>query len=136
MKKAEIEIKMEEQKTKPKEKEEKTSENKEMASTKESIKQLTQECTDKKCPFHGILSVRGRIFKGEVKKIVQNRAVIEWERIVFHPKYERYSKKKSRIHARIPQCIIPKIKVGSVVKAGECRPLSKMVHFVVLEILK
>ena len=94
------------------------------------------ECTDKKCPFHGILSVRGRTFKGEVKKIVQNKAVIEWGRIIYHPKFERYSKRKSRIHARIPQCMLEKVKVGSVVKAGECRPLSKMIHSVVLEVIK
>jgi len=103
-----------------------------------SPKQLEKPgvCTDKKCPFHGTLSVRGRTFKGEVKKIVQNKAVIEWGRIMYHPKYERYSKRKSRIHARIPQCMLEKVKVGSVVKAGECRPLSKMIHSVVLEVIK
>jgi len=102
-----------------------------------SSKPLTPgECTDKKCPFHGTLSVRGRTFEGEVKKIVQNKAVIEWGRIMYHPKYERYSKRKSRIHARIPQCMLQKVKVGSVVKAGECRPLSKMIHSVVLEVIK
>ena len=131
---------MAEEKTKDKKevvKEKDKSESSSKHLTKESSKPLTQgECTDKKCPFHGTLSVRGRTFEGEVKKIVQNKAVIEWGRIMYHPKYERYSKRKSRIHARIPQCMLQKVKVGSVVKAGECRPLSKMIHSVVLEVIK
>jgi len=94
----------------------------------------SEECKDKNCPFHGKLSVRGRQFKGTVKKIVGKRAVIEWERYIYHPKYERYSKSKSRIHAHIPSCL--DVKQEEYILAQECRPLSKIIHFVIIKILK
>lgn len=94
------------------------------------------ECNDKKCPFHGTLSTRGRTFKGTVKKIHDSRAVIEFPRVIYYKKYERYARAKTRIHAHIPACMLKKIKQGSIVKISECRPLSKMIHFVVTEIIK
>ncbi|MEM2956081.1 MAG: 30S ribosomal protein S17 [Candidatus Pacearchaeota archaeon] len=90
------------------------------------------EC-ERKCPIHGELSVRGRYFKGAVKKIVNGqRAVVEWQRIVYYPKFERYAKTRSKVHAHIPKCLRNGIKEGDYVKIGECRPLSKIIHFVVL----
>lgn len=95
-----------------------------------------KECTDLKCPFHGSLRVRGRYFKGIVKKIVGKRAVVELERLSYSKKYERYAKKKTRLYAYIPKCLAPRIAAGSSVEIGECRPLSKIVHFVVVEVEK
>jgi len=94
------------------------------------------ECNDERCPTHGNLSVRGRTFKGYITKIVGRRAVIEWERIVYFSKYERYARKKSKVHAHIPLCLLPKVKVGNYVKIGECRPLSKIIHFVLLGVIR
>jgi len=96
-------------------------------------KQEKEICKDKKCPFHGELSVRGRHFQGYVKKIVGTRAVIVWEKFVYFPKYERYARKRSKIHAHIPSCLINEIKLNDYVEAGECRPISKITHFVVLK---
>ncbi|MEM1535879.1 MAG: 30S ribosomal protein S17 [Candidatus Pacearchaeota archaeon] len=93
-------------------------------------------CKDKKCPFHGKLSTRGRIFKGTVKKIHDSRAVVEFTRFVYYKKYERYAKAKTRLHAHIPACMLKDIKPGDTVKVSECRPLSKIIHFVVIEIVK
>lgn len=95
-----------------------------------------EECNDKKCPFHGQLSVRGKYFKGTVIKVIGKRAVIEFERLIYYKKYERYAKKKTRLHAYLPQCIAKTIKVGDLVKIGETRPLTKIIHFVVLEKIK
>jgi len=94
------------------------------------------ECNDKRCPFHGQLSIRGRYFEGYVKKIVGSRAVIEFERFVYYRKYERFARAYSRLHAHIPKCLAEKIRVGDLVKVGECRPLSKIIHFVVVEKIK
>ncbi len=94
------------------------------------------QCADVKCPFHGGLKIRGRTFKGYVKRLVGDRCRVEWERIIYHPKFERYSKRQSKIHAHIPKCMLAKIKIGNYVKIGECRPLSKIIHFVVLEVIK
>jgi ribosomal protein S17 len=69
-----------------------------------------------------------------VEKIVGRRAVIKWERIHYIPKYERYYKKFSKIHAHLPSCI--SANKGDLVRIGECRPLSKIMHFVVLEVKK
>ncbi len=93
-------------------------------------------CKDRRCPKHGSISIRGRNFKGYVKKIVGNRAVIGWERILYVPKYERYEKRRSKMHSHIPACLMDNIKTGSYVLIGECRPLSKITHSIVLEIIK
>ena len=96
----------------------------------------TDFCKDSRCPNHGDISVRGRSFKGYVKKIVGSRAVVEWERILYVPKYERYEKRRSKMHSHIPSCILNKVKQGSYVLIGECRPLSKITHSIILEVLK
>jgi len=100
------------------------------------MKNEKSKCKDEKCPFHGTLRVRGRSFVGKVKKIYNKRAVVEFERFVYHPKYERYSKARTRLHARIPECLSDKINLNSTVKVSECRPISKIIHFVVVEKLK
>jgi small subunit ribosomal protein S17 len=53
--------------------------------------------------------------------------------MIYVRKYERYFKSKTKIHARLPICIENDINVGDSVKVQECRPLSKMIHFVVIE---
>ena len=87
------------------------------------------ECEDR-CPYHGNVSVRGRRFEGTLAKIVGQRAVIELERIIYYPKFERYARMKSKLHAHVPKCLIKEIKLGDYVEIGECRPLSKIIHFV------
>lgn len=74
---------------------------------------------------------RGRMFEGTVVKKFPHRVVIEAERTVFVRKYERFYKKKTRVHARLPESM--DVQVGDYVKARECRPLSKIIHAVVVE---
>ena len=81
-----------------------------------------------------LVGTRGRIFKGYVTKKFPTRIVMEFERTVYVPKYERYYKKKTRIHARLPEEL--DVKVGDYVKIQECRPLSKIIHCRVIEKLK
>ena len=55
------------------------------------------KCTDRKCPYHGSTKLRGRSFVGTlVSKDTHNSAVVEWDRIVKIPKYERTEKRKSK----------------------------------------
>ena len=107
----------------------------------EKIKEKKQEketaiaeavCNDKNCHIHGNLKIRGKVFEGKVIKKFPKRIAIEFERMVYVRKYERYSKSKTKIHARLPDCMSEKIHVGDLIKVGECRPLSKIIHFVVL----
>jgi len=84
----------------------------------------------------GKIRPRGRIFEGIVKKKLSKRVAIEFERMVYNRKYERYSKSKTKIHARLSDVIQKQINVGDLIKVQECRPLSKIIHFVVIDKIK
>lgn len=90
-----------------------------------------KKCNDVDCPFHGNLSARGRIFHGKVTRKNPRRIMINFEGSVYVHKYERYAKSRSKIHARLPKCMEEEINIGDEVKIQECRPLSKIIHFVV-----
>jgi small subunit ribosomal protein S17 len=93
-------------------------------------------CNDKRCPDHGNLKVRGRIFEGKVTRKFKTRVTIEFERMIYVRKYERYYKSKTKIHAHLPQCMENQIQIGDLIKIQECRPLSKIIHFVVIKKIK
>ncbi len=93
-------------------------------------------CNDKKCHIHGSLKVRGRIFEGRVTKKFATRVVIEFERMIYVRKYERYYKSKTKIHAHLPTCMENQIQIGDLIRIQECRPLSKIIHFVVIKKIK
>ncbi|MBU4300779.1 MAG: 30S ribosomal protein S17 [Nanoarchaeota archaeon] len=92
-------------------------------------------CSDPNCPYHGHLSIRGRIFEGSVISDKMDKGVVvEWDYLMELPKYKRFMRKKSRVPAHNPPCI--NAHTGNVVRIAECRPLSKTKSFVVIEILK
>jgi small subunit ribosomal protein S17 len=99
-------------------------------------KEIVDTCKDKNCPIHGNLKTRGKTFKGIVISKHEKRIAIEIERMVYIKKYERYAKSKAKIHARLPSCMEKNTNIGDLVKIQECRPLSKIVHFVVIKKLK
>jgi len=78
-------------------------------------------------------ATRGRTFEGTVTKKFPSRVVIEFERTVYVKKYERFYRKKTRLHARLPSNLVNEINVGDYIKIRECRPLSKIIHFIVIE---
>ncbi len=90
------------------------------------------KCEDDKCPWHGHLKVRGRIFRGIVVAAkAPFTAVVEWNYYHYIPKYERYERRKSSLSTQNPQCI--SAKAGDEVRIVECRPLSKTKKFVIIE---
>ena len=92
-----------------------------------------QTCEDPKCPYHGKLKVRGKLFTGTVvSDKMQKSVVVEWLGWRFIPKYERYKKTRTKVAAHNPKCI--DAKEGDVVQISECRPLSKTKNFVVMGI--
>lgn len=93
-------------------------------------------CNDINCPSHGSLKMRGKTFEGTVISKYPKRVAIEFERMVYIRKYERYAKFKTRIHARLPVCMEKEISIGDLIRVKECRPLSKIIHFVFLEKVK
>lgn len=90
-----------------------------------------KECKDPRCPWHGSLSVRGRVFKGKVRSAKShNTVIVEWDYHRFIPKYERYQRQKSRVTAHTPPCL--RVREGDNVVIAECRPISKTKHFIVV----
>merc|ERR1711985_37684 len=89
---------------------------------------------DKKCPFTGNVSIRGRILTGTVKSTKMYRTIVV-RRQYFHyiKKYQRYQKRHSNISAHLSPCL--RCKEGDTVVIGQCRPLSKTVRFNVLRVM-
>lgn len=95
-------------------------------------KQIKIDCEDQFCPIHGKISLRGRTFKGKVIRKFPKRICIEFERVIYIKKYERYAKKKTKLHARLPDCMADEINIGDYIEIKECRPISKIIHFIVV----
>jgi small subunit ribosomal protein S17 len=111
-------------------------ETKEKMKSEKETKVVDALCQDRDCPFHGEISVRGRTFEGRVIKKFPKRVVIEFERMIYVRKYERYAKSRTKLHARLSSCMEKNIEVGDLIQIRECRPLSKIIHFVVIKKIK
>jgi small subunit ribosomal protein S17 len=97
------------------------------------VKAPDRECTDKHCPFHGGLSIRGKLFDGKVTASKAKQTItLEKDAPVYFSKFKRYARGTSTIHAHVPGCI--DVKMGDHVITAECRPLSKSVSYVVIEV--
>lgn len=78
------------------------------------------------------ITTRGSVLEGVVvSDKMQKTVTVRIDYIIKVQKYERMKRRHTKVKARNP----PEIgaKVGDIVKIAECRPLSKTVHFVVLE---
>lgn len=94
-----------------------------------------QQCDDKNCPYHGNLPVRGRLFDGRVTGAkARKTATLQKDIPIYFSKFKRYARGKSTIHAHIPGCI--EVQNGDSVLAAECRPISKSVSYVIVEVHK
>ena len=97
----------------------------------QNVQMPKSNCIDNNCPFHGKLTVRGRQLTGTVISTKMRRtAVIEFERLQFVSKYERYEKRRTKVKVHNSDCIAAKD--GDVVTVMECRPLSKTKNFVII----
>jgi small subunit ribosomal protein S17 len=105
---------------------------------KTKIEKEIVECKDRLCHKHGDrkLKLRGRTFEGVVVKKLAGRVTIQFERMLKLPKYERYEKRRTKIHARLPDCMKSEVAIGDLVQISETRPISKMIHFVVSNVVK
>jgi len=96
------------------------------------VKTPTKKCEDPYCPFHGSLSVRGRLLEGTVvADKMLGTVIVRRDYAHYIPKYLRSERRHSSIPAHNPPCI--GAKAGDKVKIMECRPLSKTISFVVIE---
>ena len=84
--------------------------------------------TDKKCPFTGMVSIRGRILTGTVVSTKMHRtAIIRREYLHYIPKYSRYEKRHKNLAVHVSPAF--RVEEGDQVTVGQCRPLSKTVRF-------
>jgi small subunit ribosomal protein S17 len=97
-----------------------------------NVKAPDENCSDRDCPFHGTLPVRGQVITGIVSSVkMQDTVLVKKEYMHYVQKYERYEKRTSTYPAHCPPCI--KAKIGNKVRIAECRPLSKTISFVTIE---
>jgi small subunit ribosomal protein S11e len=100
------------------------------ATPQEAIK---GDYVDKKCPFTGNVSIRGKIFRGMViSHKMRNTIVLRRDYLHYVKKYNRYEKRHTNIVAHCSPCF--RVKEGDIVTVGECRPLAKTVNFNVLKV--
>ncbi|HJU34413.1 MAG TPA: 30S ribosomal protein S17 [Nitrososphaera sp.] len=99
-----------------------------------SVASPRKSCDDEFCPFHGTLSVRGKLLGGIVSSAKAPRMVVvsrEYPQGV--AKYKRFQRSRSNVHAYLPSCL--EVKEGEEVRIAECRRLAKTVSFVVIEVI-
>ena len=100
-----------------------------------SVKKSTKSpiSGEKNNPFNGSLSIRGKLFEGIVVNTKAKHTVtIEKKSSINFSKFRRYGRSKNRIHAHVPSNL--DVGEGDHVIAAECRPISKSVSFVVIEV--
>merc|ERR1712050_751779 len=89
---------------------------------------------DKKCPFTGKVSIRGRVLTGVITKMkMKNTVVLRRDYLHYVKKYNRFEKRHKNVSAHMSPCFRD-VQVGDVATVGECRPLSKTVKFNTLKV--
>ncbi len=97
------------------------------------VKVPTKECNDVHCPFHGRLSIRGKLFDGKVTGDKAKQTItLQKEAPVYFSKYKRYARSTNTIHAHFHEWI--EVSLVNRVIAAECRPIAKSVSYVVVEV--
>ncbi len=112
-----------------------------MAETKSKVRNIgipnveppEKTCDDAHCPFHGSLSVRGRVMEGIVTSTKMHKTIVfQTDYLSLVKKYSRYERRRTKKLAHLPPCI--DVNEGDTVKVVECRPLSKNVSRVVVAV--
>lgn len=90
---------------------------------------------DKKCPFTGEVTIRGRIFKGKVIKMKADKTiVVRIDYLHYDTKYKRFARRNSKINVHLSPCFVGLVNIGDTVVCGETRPLSKTKSSAVISI--
>ena len=74
-------------------------------------------------------SVQGTVSSDKMDKTI----TVSVERLFKHPKYKKYIRQHSKVYAHDEQ---GKAKVGDIVKVVECRPMSKLKRFALVEVVQ
>merc|ERR1711906_10261 len=88
---------------------------------------------DKKCPFVGEGSIRGKLLRGVVHRtFMKNTITVRRDYLHYQKKYRRYEKRNKMISAHCSPAF--DARPGDEVIIGETRPLSKTVRFNVVQV--
>jgi len=89
---------------------------------------------DKKCPFTGDVSIRGKILKGIVKSAgkMTNTITVRRDYLHYIKKYNRYEKRHKMVSAHCSPAF--DVRQGDEVVLGQCRPIAKTVIFNVVKV--
>ena len=88
---------------------------------------------DKKCPFTGNVSIRGRILKAMIISAKMKRTVVvRRDYLQYVSKYRRFEKRHKNMSVHCSPCF-KNVGEGDVVTIGQCRPLAKTVRFNVIQ---
>ena len=97
------------------------------------VKEKDVSANEKKNPFNGSLAIRGKLFEGTVINAkAKGTVVIQKESPIYFSKFKRFGRSKNKIRAHVPSNL--NIQEGDFVIAAECKPISKSVSFVVVEV--
>merc|ERR1712054_485433 len=84
----------------------------------------TGNYVDKKCPFTGNVTIRGRILTGVVASTkMKNTITLRRDYLHYISKYRRFEKRHKMVSAHASPAF--RVKEGDQVTVGQCRPLSK-----------
>merc|ERR1712226_351784 len=87
---------------------------------------------DKKCPFTGNVSIRGKILKGMCISTKMKRTIIIRRNYLHYiKKYNRFEKRHHNVSVHCSPCF--DVKEGDIITAGQCRPIAKTVRFNVVK---
>merc|ERR1712178_209318 len=89
---------------------------------------------DKKCPFTGDVSIRGKILKGIVKSAgkMTNTITVRRDYLHYIKKNNRYEKRHKMVSAHCSPAF--DVRQGDEVVLGQCRPIAKTVIFNVVKV--
>ncbi|TFK02746.1 serine/threonine-protein phosphatase with EF-hands 2 [Platysternon megacephalum] len=80
---------------------------------------------DKKCPFTGNVSIRGRILSGVVTKMkMQRTIIIRRDYLHYIRKYNCFEKHHKNMSVHLSPCFRD-VQIGAIVTGGECRPSAR-----------
>merc|ERR1712184_40338 len=88
---------------------------------------------DKKCPFTGNVSIRGKILRGVVHRtFMKNTVTVRRDYLHYITKYKRYEKRHKMVSVHCSPAF--DARQGDEVTCGQCRPISKTVRFNVVKL--
>lgn len=92
---------------------------------------------DRKCPFIGEITIRGRIFRGKVIKMkAEKTIVVRIDYLHYDTKYKRFARRNSKVNVHLSPCFVGLVNLGDTVVCGETRPLSKAKSSAVISVEK